>query len=407
MRGAFLLFASLVGAGCSVPPFTSTGPLVCDVALGHGCLASETCRNGLCQPNGGGTDGGTSSCPALAPLPTWRRNMALGEWKELTTADLLSLSPLPEPEGAGVARLNGWSGFAADVTTSRLYLAAAGGKSYAGNEVYRLDLNEDAPKWALVTQPSPSSAYTSNSHYLDGRPVSAYPYYSTWFIEQRHRVYRFGANRAWGDTEFPTVDSWDADTLQWDPANSSPPMPTIAVEAPTTKDFSTGDVYQLQGDNTLARWNQASNTVTTLAPVEFGPFYKSPSVFEPTRRLLILFSDANAPGRVRVFDIDHASSSSVEVTGSAAAKVTAAQSQGAAFYDPCLARFVMTSSVGGEVSTLDPATWVATELATSGTPPPNADTGAHTLFQMVPKLGGYAYQPSASRKLFFLATRNP
>jgi hypothetical protein len=65
---------------------------------------------------------------------------------------------------------------------------------------------------------------------------------------------------------------------------------------------------------------------------------------------------------------------------------------------------VKTTS-GGAVYVVDPATLTASELPTSGAAPPDPMNGVHTLFQSVPGLGGYAYQPRHDAKLHFLATQ--
>jgi hypothetical protein len=94
------------------------------------------------------------------------------------------------------------------------------------------------------------------------------------------------------------------------------------------------------------------------------------------------------------------------VTGSAAGQASARESEGIAFYDSCLDRIFVEAGDGGEVTVLDPVTLQAEPLLVTGSMPPAPVYGVHTLFQWVPRLGGFAYQPRASTKVYFLATRN-
>lgn len=402
------MLCALLATGCVLPPFSQTGPLRCDLAAGQGCAANEVCVNELCVSTVASSDGGL--CPPLIQLPAWRASMAVGEWKELN-ADLQALAATPKPLGGCTScRIEGWGGFAADTRTSRLYLAAAGGQDYGGNEVYELDLEADDPDWVIVTAPSATSAYTSGDYYSDGKPASGYPYYSTWFIEQRDAVFRFTVTSTWGRADSATIDSWSSLTKTWYPQGTNPRMDSVSPETPTGKDFRTGDVYQLQNSGHLTRWNQASGTLTTLGDViDYPPFYKSPLVVDAARGRLLVFSDRNKPaGSLSAYDLARSRWSTVAITGPAAIEITKHESQGIGFVDECLGQIVVnTGQADGGISLLDPVSMSSSVMKVSGVLPPVPINGVHTLFQMLPRLGGYAYQPVASRRLFFLATRNP
>ena len=76
-----------------------------------------------------------------------------------------------------------------------------------------------------------------------------------------------------------------------------------------------------------------------------------------------------------------------------------------AWFDVCAEMIVVKTSTGGEVFFVDPSALTASPLPVSGTTPPDPLNGVHTLFQYVPKLGGYAYQPTHEAGMFFLATQ--
>lgn len=341
--------------------------------------------------------------------------MAIGEWKQLASADIAQVTPSVEPGGYYSARIDAWNGFAADVTNNIVYLGGVGGHGdYAGNEVYALDLDAASPQWVLQMQPSPSSAYlVDQPYYSDGKPSATHTYYTTWFIEQRGKFFRFAGAATWGSGNGSTryIDSWNPQTKAWDPKDTNPQLGTAPIyEMPTAKDYVTGDVYQLQGNNRLYRWNQATNTVTDLgnAGGGGGSFYEleaSPSVVDTKNGRLLFLSDTANPGKIRVYDLAAKTWSTVTPTGAAASSITKAHSQGMAYYDYCSDKIVVTTGQGGTIYLLDPVTFAATTMPTSGSAPPNPVNGAHTLFQMLPKLGGYAYQPRHSSKMYFLATQ--
>ena len=54
---------------------------------------------------------------------------------------------------------------------------------------------------------------------------------------------------------------------------------------------------------------------------------------------------------------------------------------------------------------LDAQTLEASVFPTSGELPSDAINGVHTLFQYLPKLGGYAYQPRHDAVMHFVATQ--
>lgn len=369
---------------------------------------------------GGAGEGGTihvdpPTCVDAATLPAWRQGMAIGEWKHLPSADLGAVTPDVPPSGYYAARIDAWNGFGADITTSRLYLAGAGGHAdYAGNEVYSLDLNAAAPQWVIEIQPSPASVYTIDQpYYSDGRPSSTHTYYSVWYVEQRAKVFRFPTGATWGsgNGSTPHIDSWDTSTKLWDPPGTNPDLgPNPIYEAPTAKDVLSGDVYQAQGDNHLYVWRAESGAMEDLGAMQGGTdsfydLYKSPSVIDPANRRILFFSDGAHPGMARVRDLMSGEWSSAPVGGVSAAAVTASESQAMVFYDVCAESFVMKTSQAGALYFIDPTTLEASELETSGDLPPDAINGVHTLFQYVPKLGGYAYQPKHDAGLYFLATQ--
>lgn len=356
------------------------------------------------------------TCVDVAALPPWRTGMAIGEWKQLGSADLTLVKPAVQPGGGWYGRIDAWNGFAADTVNNVLYLGGAGGHAdYAGNEMYALDLKLAAPQWVLQMEPSPSAVYTvDQEYYTDGKPSPTHTYYAAWFIEQRGKFFRFATSSTWGSGNGNTrrIDSWDPATKAWDPMGTNPTLGTRPIpEMPTAKDFLTGDVYQIQGDNHLFRWNQAANTVTDLGEAQAGSgsFYdveRGAMVVDSANNRLVIFSDsANAGNTVRVYDLMTRAWSVQTLSGPAAAGAAEKKLAAMGFYDFCAHRVIIKTRQGGTVFQVDPGTWQASAFPTTGSAPPPAINGVHTLFQSFPRLGGYAYQPAHTAKVYFLATQ--
>jgi len=415
-RRLALGFASLAFCACSDDATSS--------AAGGGSGGAAGATN-VGASGGGGASGGAGgtggaggfvpidppTCVDVATLPSWRQGLAAGQWVALPSADLRQVTPDVMPGGGYYGRIDAWNGFAADVVSSVVYLAAAGGHAdYAGNEVYSLALDSDAPSLVIETQPTPAEFYTIDQpYYLDGLPSSMHTYYSMWFIEPLGKVFRFPGGSTWGsgNGNTPHIDAWDPLSGAWDAAGSHPDMggsPTY--EAPTAKDLLSGDVYQVQANNHLWVWRAESNSTEDLGDAQLGSgsfydLYASPSVVAEGR-LIFLVDDANA-GSARVYDLTAASWSLQPLTGPAASAV--ASDQAMAFYDACAASIVVKTNASGELHLLDAQTLEASVFPTSGELPSDAINGVHTLFQYLPKLGGYAYQPRHDAVMHFVATQ--
>jgi hypothetical protein len=353
------------------------------------------------------------TCVDPADLPAWRQELAVGEWALLASAKITEVTPDVQPGGGYYGRIDAWTGFGADTVNSTLYLGGVGGHGdYAGNEMYTLDLRAAEPQWVIEMQPSPASAYTVDEpYYLDGRPSPTHTYYGAWFSEQRGKFYRFPTAATWGTGNGATrhIDSWDPASKQWDPAGTNPDMgvsPTY--EMPAAKHALTGEIYQVQFDNHLYRWDPATNMVTDLGEVtggkqSFYDLYASASVVDAVGERLIFFFDEANPGSARVYDIVAETFSSAPLVGPGAAAV--ASQQAMAWFDVCAGVILVKTEIGGDVWRVDPDTLEATPFAVRGPTPPDPLNGVHTLFQYLPALGGYAYQPTHAAGMYFLATQ--
>src|SRR5262249_4917924 len=154
-------------------------------------------------------------------------------------------------------------------------------------------------------------------------PSPTHTYYTAWFIEQRGKFYHFAGAATWGTGNGSTthIDSWDPMKKDWDPAGTNPDMgPSPIYEMPTAKDILTGEVYQLQSDNHLYRWDPQTNTSSDLGDAtggtgSFYDLYKSASVVDVEGGRVLFFLDNANAGSARIYDIASGAFSTAPIGG--------------------------------------------------------------------------------------------
>lgn len=139
--------------------------------------------------------------PDSRTRPAWRNAMAPRTWCEVPTANTLAAidparNPLYNPNHPGLAPWNGgtgfrslvsaWCGACFDEATDTLWIPIGGGHGdYAGNEPYRIRLDQDRPTWQMLRPPSGSiplglitlnDGKHSSGVYADGRPRPIHTY---------------------------------------------------------------------------------------------------------------------------------------------------------------------------------------------------------------------------------------
>lgn len=336
--------------------------------------------------------------------------MSPWQWRELASANLSAVLPVPYPNGYADGRVDAWNGMT--VMGSKLCMAGVGGHTDGGgNEGYLLDLKAPSPSWEMRGTPTPTSLQQVDvTHYLDGRPSSSHTYYSLFADKARNKIFRMGLQSAWGSGNFqrPKVDAFSLTTNDWDAANTWPDVPEAVDYARSQAQHPvTGDIYVV-GATRLWRFNLAAGTWTGLAsmPDNGSGAYYHPMVFDSTRNRFIVLGDAYAtPAGILIYDVAANSWSKSTLTGASANAVASAGGQ-MAHYLKAIDRFVVTAgAAGGVLHQVDAATLIATPLATTGgSAMPASLYGPFQKLQHVPELGGLAYQPRGNSKLWFLAT---
>ncbi|MFO1436498.1 MAG: hypothetical protein U1F34_09190 [Gammaproteobacteria bacterium] len=359
------------------------------------------------------TPPGDTQPPAEANMPAWRKGIAVGQWREIP-GTAMSSAPIavqthPELSYTGPkSKVIAWNGFAADFRESSIYSAASGGHmDYAGNEVDRLRLSDDAPTW---TEPRSSTAVKditfNTSYYADGRPTSRHSYYGAWVNELRNRVMLF-AGAGWGLGHSPNAldgfniaaNDWDAGGTYALPGDQYEPLIGSAI----VDQRSTGDVYVFS-NWVVNRWNNATNTwqrMIEYTPEVYGQ-YAAAALDNKRNRILLLGGNG---GDHAYYDLATNKIVEVPLTGSSAGILLAGDGNGMV-YDPLLDAYLLhTGDAGGTVYRINPQTFAVDILPTiGGTSQPATTNNVWRRFLYLPKLKGIVYVPTYFGNVWFLRT---
>lgn len=343
-------------------------------------------------------------------FPAWRDGMAVGEWRAISGTNISSVAPSPTPAGSTgpSSKVDAWTSFAADPRTSMVYSAAGGGHGdYAGNEVDRINLSQDAPAWSQIRAPSAGADVVQNvAYYNDGRPSARHTYYGVVLCVQRDEIQIFGGN-VYGATGILTDDVavFDLTTSDYKADGTLPNMPagTTVLEAhPTVPDPSTGDVYILSNEM-VNKWTLSSNSWSTVVAQYNGPYgFKSMSAFDTARnRILVL---GGAADNARLFTLSGNAMSTPTLSGSNGSIDT--QDGAGMQYVPDMDKYlVRLAGSGGTVYQIDAGTFAVSEFTTTGGGSiPAAASGPYNKFLYLPLLKGCVYVPSYTGNVWFVRT---
>ena len=287
-----------------------------------------------------------------------------------------------------------------------VYSAANGGHNdYAGNEVNRIRLLDNAPAW---TEPRPSTSAsqvaTNTSHYSDGRPTSRHTYYGSVFNEVRGRAMTFAGARFGDGFMLSTVDGFNPSSSDWDSARTYANVPSAfsgTQGGAVALQKSTGNVYTFAAWS-IDRWNSSSNTWTSMLPSSSVYGQGAAAVFDTLRNRVLLVGGNN--NEHSLYDVATNTVQSVSFTGSGAGAMTGTGN--GMVYDPLLDAFLFrTGGAGATVYRINAQTFSVEPLPTSsGSQVPAATNGVWTRFMYVPQLKGVVYFPSYSGSAWFLRT---
>jgi len=343
-------------------------------------------------------------------MPAWRQGVAVGEWRQIASSALASapiaVKTYPTLANTGPSsKVIAWTSLALDTRDSSLYSAANGGHSdYAGNEVDRIRLTDDAPVW---TEPRPSTVPAqvvgSTAHYADGRPTSRHSYYGHFVNERRNTVMAVGGARYGDGYGLTSVDGFSLQTNDWLPAGTYPDgFAELGTMGPAIVDQqSTGDLFVF-GNWNVTRWNNAANSWSRVlsGTVTYGQ-YSASAVDTKRNRILVVGGNANDHA---VYDITTNTMTSVSLSGPAASSLSG--DGNGMIYDPLLDAYLLRKpGSGSTIYRINAQTFAADTLPVSGgSNVPAAQNGVWRRFLYVPALRGVILVPTFTDGIWFLRT---
>lgn len=341
-------------------------------------------------------------------MPAWRQGAAVGEWRQIPNSALSAAPMAVQSEGATgpISKVIAWTGFTIDTRDSSVYSAANGGHmDYAGNEVNRLRLSDNAPAWSEPrAATAPSQVTISSTHYADGRPTARHTYYGTTLNEVRGRIMLIGGARYGNGVQLLNTDGFNLSSNDWDPAGTFPNSfdeITRSDAMAVADNKSTGDLYVFAQWNVL-RWSNATNT-WSRALTNTRVYGHGAAAAMDTRRNRV-FVLGGQGGDMAFYDPAANTLQTVSLSGPYA---SSAPGTGAGMvYDVNLDAFlVRQAGGGGAVYRIDAQTLNVDLLATSGGASiPGSSNNVYTRFLYAPKLKGIVYFPSYGTNGWFLRT---
>lgn len=343
-------------------------------------------------------------------MPAWRQGQAVGEWRQIP-GSAMSSAPIAVPTypslGYGPqSKVTAWNGFAVDTRDSSIYSAANGGHTdYAGNEVDRIRLSDNAPGW---TEPRastpPSQVVASATHYADGRPTSRHSCYGSAVNEVRNRVMILGGSRYGSGYMLGTVDGFSLTGGDWDTASTYPDAPDELPSTPCpaiTAHKSSGDLYLFANWNVLRWSNSANSWARVLTSTSVYGQYAASALDTKRNRILVVAGNSDDHG---FYDVTSNTVQNITLSGPNASAITG-EGNGMV-YDPYLDVFLLRKpDAGNTIYRINAQTFAVDTLPVSGgTSVPAAVNGVWSRILYVPKLNGFVYIPEYGSNAWFVRT---
>lgn len=254
--------------------------------------------------------------PRSATLPAWRRAMAPRTWANVgnlpTSVDpernpaLNPNHPGPAPwrntsGGGTIDRVfNAWSGAAYHQPSDELWVHGGGHDDYAGNEIYKIAMYAEEPRWELVIPPTGAlgnegrllDGLEASGVYFDGRPRSSHTYDLPVFVGDEFWLAALGSTFASGIGTATTFRFRDGDwqLVQRDQFATG----DNAQQGSAAYDASRGRLFFVPSANrTLTYWDVATSTrVDTGIWLNLGR--QSRSIVIPELDLLVVLNGSYA-----------------------------------------------------------------------------------------------------------------
>jgi hypothetical protein len=292
-------------------------------------------------------------------------------WIEVPGTRIADVQGAFQSPGGYKPYVNSYSGACVKDSGSEVFLAGGGHADYAGNEVYTLRLQNDAPKWVRRRNPTSVVYPASNvgtAYYADGRPSARHTGWNIQFINVLDRMFYIGGWALWGNGNGTTrtVDAFNPSTNDYEPAGSYPSLPDGAiynVAQAICKDAQENVWLQNPSTGDLYRWNRANGTTTAIGRRSVYNL-DTAMCHDPVRNRLVRF-DTTYGAR---FDLNNnAAESRVTFSGPQAGK---AANRSSVVWCAARGTFLIFRWDENNVYECNPETFEVTTLPVAGTKPP-------------------------------------
>jgi hypothetical protein len=356
------------------------------------------------------------TAPGIA-APAWMTNAVIGQY-----------TLMPNSIGSAGAAANIYSSFVID-DGLRLWIAAAGGHHDSDdNRVVKYDASVDNPTGWVVANPASVTKQEDVAYYSDGKPTSRHLYDYMVYSPELRRVLLIGAQGAWGlPLGFNTIDGFNVDTNQWDPAGTYPYTYGTALASSgggawgTIRDPNTGAIY-FANQSVVKKWTPGQATVgnvgTSIALARF------PNAFDTSRSAIfgLMWGDGQNSGSgvaaSQTLDVSGGSPVKRTITFNASAGLTAFQSNAPAYagmdYDVINDKFVFASGavLGSgaprlyQITPNESTVWDIEVLSPAGSPGNVVNGGVNGRVKYVRRgsVGGFIISFDSNVGYFFLRT---
>ena len=363
------------------------------------------------------------------PLPSWATGLAVNAYREITGTSNIASVITVNPYGLDpVGLVDYWNGYAFNDANLKVYAPATGGhNNFAGNQVLMCDLSQDSPVWQQLVASSAAptmgleSSNDANPFGTDNKPKSQHTYYLSHCIKKANRVFNIGQGAIWNNGgNGPDMTAYVDGASDWENTSGNYALwgQLSANQNESTracvKDPATEDVYYSAtsgGNPVWYRWRLTGTTPATAshsvmaAPNVNLSFYSS--AVDTTRNRILLWNGNTTT--VQIYDIAANSWSTATMTGASAATITAGADYAGTVYSPTTDLFYVRirAQGGGNLYTINPATFAVGQMSTTGGAGITADVnGPLSRLQYAASIGGgmggVFYHPTSASNIWFL-----
>lgn len=327
-------------------------------------------------------------------LPAWIAELDVGEWASVPTSNSIGDVAYGTSPGGTVGNIvNAWGGIAVSASGD-VYFFGGGHADYAGNEIYKLALNQASPVYSRINDPT-TSVRTNENYYADGKPTSRHTY-QTLTVRGTELVCTGGAG-LWGtgsvDPQYTDVFDLETETWSTQVADGDP--------GPSCINWDTGVIYNVtpNGGYWSFRYLSTGNSWTTLGNGALDPWSSwSALCFDSARGRIYSIGNTDQLD-VHYWEIGTGGANPA-LSGTAASQFDNAGQYTGVDYDVQNDVILKKDASGATVYQMDCADFACTEYSTTGATPGDATNGVNGRFKYIPDLKGFIYVPSWGNAYF-------